>query len=292
MRAPDAMPSDYSQQIRQWQSQRLAQLLAPSGWLGLTGFGWLKPGANRIGSGAGNDIVLQGGPAHLGVVTLAQSGEASMQLAVGIDATIDGQALRAARLFDDATIGKTPSIVRFGTASLYLIDRDGRKAVRARDDRAALQVPFSGLDYFAIDPAWRVIADWIPNETPEKLVLNRRLGSASTVDVPGTASFRWHGRPHTLLPFQEKPGADLFFVFADETSGGETCATARFLYAGLPVGGKLVLDFNQAHNPPSVFTPYANCPIAPPENTLALRVDAGEKRYRGHAVAAGMAAPR
>jgi uncharacterized protein (DUF1684 family) len=291
MHKPDAMASDYPQQIRQWQAHRLAQLLAPSGWLGLTGFGWLKPGANRIGSGADNDIVFQGGPAHLGVITLADSGVASLHLADGSDATIDGKSLRTATLCDDATLGATPSIVRFGTASLYLINRDGKKAVRVRDDQAALQVPFSGLEYFAIDPAWRVMADWIPNAVPAKLVLKRRLGSASTVDVPGTASFRLHDRTHTLLPFQEKPGADLFFVFADATSGGETCATARFLYAARPVDGKLVLDFNQAHNPPSVFTPYANCPIAPPENTLALRVAAGEKRYRGHGVAAGAAPP-
>jgi uncharacterized protein (DUF1684 family) len=285
MREPQAMPADYPQQIRHWQSQRLAQLLAPSGWLSLTGFGWLNPGDNRIGSDAGNDIVFQGGPAHLGVVTLTESGEVWIRLAADSDAKIDGKALRVARLFDDAVIGKTPSIVSFGTASLYVIHRDGRKALRVRDAAAAGRVRFSGLDYFAVDPAWRITADWVPFASPYRLRLDRRLGSVSTVDVPGKAMFQMHGRTHTLLPFQEKPGADLFFVLADETSGVETYDKARFLYAALPVDGKLVLDFNKAHNPPSAFTPYANCPIAPPENTLALRVLVGEKRYPGHGVA-------
>lgn len=285
MGEPDAVPADYLQQIRQWQAQRLAQLLAPSGWLSLTGFGWLEPGENRVGSAADNDIVVQGGPARLGVVTLTASGEVWIRLAADSDAKIDGKSLRQARLFDDAGIGTAPSIVTFGTASLYVIHRDGRKALRVKDDAAAERVQFSGLDYFAIDPAWRVVADWIPFTNPYKLGLSRRLGSVSTVDVPGSARFHLLGGTHTLLPYQEKPGGDLFFVLADQTSGKETYDTARFLYASPPVNGKLVLDFNKAHNPPSAFTPYANCPIAPPENALALRVMGGEQRYRGHGAA-------
>ena len=30
--------------------------------------------------------------------------------------------------------------------------------------------------------------------------------------------------------------------------------------------GALVLDFNLAYNPPCVFSPYATCPLPPPEN--------------------------
>jgi hypothetical protein len=55
--------------------------------------------------------------------------------------------------------------------------------------------------------------------------------------------------------------------------------------AAPPEDGELVLDFNKAHNPPSAVTPYANCPIAPPENALAVRVTVGEKRYLGHRAA-------
>lgn len=285
MLAVDAVAPDYPQQIAQWQARRLAQLLAPSGWLSLTGFGWLAPGANRIGSAAGNDIVVQGAPAQLGVITLTASGAVWMRLAAGSGATIEGSTLREARLFDDGAAATAPSVVRFGTASLHILHREGRKGVRVRDDAAARTTPFAGLDYFATDPAWRVEADWLPYAARHTLRLERRLGTVSTVAVPGAARFRRSGRIHTLLPYQERPGADLLFVLADQTSGHETYANARFLYAALPADGKLVLDFNTAHNPPSAFTPYANCPLAPPENVLALRVPAGEKRYRGHTLA-------
>ena len=40
-----------------------------------------------------------------------------------------------------------------------------------------------------------------------------------------------------------------------------------------------MLDFNQAYNPPCAFTPFATCPLPPPENRLDLAIDAGEKTY-------------
>ena len=49
------------------------------------------------------------------------------------------------------------------------------------------------------------------------------------------------------------------------------------------VDGKTIVDFNKAYNPPCVFTPYATCPLAPPENRLDLAVTAGEKNYAGAA---------
>jgi uncharacterized protein len=276
------MYPDYQQQIQQWQSQRLANLLAPSGWLSVTGFHWLDLGDHRIGSAADNDIVFHSGPAHLGTVTLTQEGDVRIRLVADGNVTINGQSLREATLLDDADAGHSPSVVTFDSMSFHVIHRDGRKALRVRDDEAITRTLFAGLDYFTIDPAWRVVADWVPFVRPRTLNLHKRLGTVSSVEVPGKALFWMLGRLHELLPYVEKPGGDLFFVLADKTSGQETYDNARFLYTALPVDGKVVLDFNKAHNPPSAFTPYANCPMAPPENRLALRVTAGEKRYRGH----------
>jgi uncharacterized protein (DUF1684 family) len=74
----------------------------------------------------------------------------------------------------------------------------------------------------------------------------------------------------------------LFFVFRDRTAGRSTYAAARFLYADLPKSGVVILDFNKAYNPPCVFTPYATCPLPPPENRLPVPVEAGEKMYGDH----------
>ena len=77
-------------------------------------------------------------------------------------------------------------------------------------------------------------------------------------------------------------GKRLFFVIRDLTSGRKTYGAARFLYADTPKeDGSVVLDFNKAENPPCAFTPYATCPLPPPQNRLSLAIEAGEQKYEG-----------
>lgn len=279
--AADVNPDQRS--VEQWRSGRVERLTAPNGWLSLVGLEWLQPGANRIGSASDNDIVLTTGPTHLGTLTLAKDGAMRLVLTEGSDATIDGKAMHDAPLIDDMHVtGKaTPTTVAFGTADFYVIDRDGRKALRVKDSQATTRQHFVGLDYFPIDPGWRIVADWVPYAPPHKLQIGSEIGTIDTVDVPGKAVFQHDGHSYQLLPYQEEPGGELFFVMADRTSGKETYGASRFLYAALPMNGKVVLDFNQLYNPPCAFTPFATCPLAPPENRLDLRVTAGEKKYRG-----------
>jgi uncharacterized protein (DUF1684 family) len=277
-----AADTDYDQQIAQWRSQRVARLEAPDGWLSLIGLEWLKVGTNRIGAAADNDIVLRAGPAKLGTITLATDGSMRIQLDPTSGARIDDTDAQQATLVDDAHAGEgAPTKVSFGHANFYVIDREGRKALRVKDADAATRTHFVGLDYFPIDPTWRVVADWVPLDPPHTLQMGNVLGSVDTVDVPGKAVFQRNGHTYELMPYQEEPGGELFFVIADQTSGKQTYGAARFLYAALPKDGKVVLDFNRAYNPPCAFTPYATCPLAPAENRLALAVTAGEKNYRG-----------
>ena len=281
-------PSTYAHEIEQWRAARVARLTAPDGWLSLIGLEWLHEGANHVGSAADNDIVLKAGPAHLGTVTLAADGAASIALAKDSGATVDGKSVAEAVLVDDmhATAGAAPTTVRFGNASFYVIERDGRKALRVKDADAEARRDFAGIDYFPVDPSWRIEADWVPFVPAHDLEIGTAIGTIDKVSVPGKAVFRRDGHTFELLPYQEEPGGELFFVLADRTSGKETYGAARFLYAALPTGGtdklgKVVLDFNKAYNPPCAFTPFATCPLAPPENRLDIAVTAGEKKYRG-----------
>lgn len=272
----------YIQAIKQWHAGRVERLTAPDGWLSLIGLEWLKAGDNRIGSAADNDIVLKAGPAHLGVAKLAGSGEVHFVLASDSGALIDGKPAHEATLIDDVKAGDgTPTTVSFGTASFYVIDRDGRKGLRVKDTEAAGRKHFAGIDSFAIDPSWRIEATWIP--TPgETLEMGTVIGTIDKYPVPGKLAFSRDGKQFELLPVIEVPGdAQYFIVFADRTSGKETYGAARFLYVDPPKDGKVVLDFNKAYNPPCAFTAFATCPLAPPENRLDLRVTAGEKNYRG-----------
>ncbi len=280
---PAAPVASYEQQIQQWRSGRLEQLTAPDGWLSLIGLEWLKEGDNRIGSAADNDIVLQAGPAQLGTVKLAKDGSLRIVLAANSTATIDGKPVTEAALIDDAHVtgDASPTLVSFGAANFYVIDRDGRKALRVKDSDAATRKNFLGIDYFPVDPSWHIVATWVPFNPSHTLEIGSVIGTIDKVDVPGKAVFQHDGHTYELLPYQEEPGGELFFVIADRTSGKETYGAARFLYAALPKDGKVILDFNEAYNPPCAFTPFATCPLAPPENRLDLRITAGEKKYRG-----------
>ena len=274
----------YKHSIEQWQAGRVERLTAPDGWLSLIGLEWLKEGANRVGSAADNDIVLSAGPAHLGVVTLAHDGGMRIALDKDSGATIDGKAVTEAALVDDLHAGAdaAPTRVSFGTASFYVIDRDGRKGLRVKDTEAPTRKHFVGIDAFPIDPSWRIEATWVPAAPGETLEMGSVIGTIDKYPVPGRLEFTRDGRHFEILPVIEEPGdAQYFVVFADRTSGKETYGAARFLYVDPPKDGKVVLDFNKAYNPPCAFTPFATCPLAPPENRLDLRVTAGEKNYRG-----------
>jgi uncharacterized protein (DUF1684 family) len=74
----------------------------------------------------------------------------------------------------------------------------------------------------------------------------------------------------------------LYLLFWDQTGRDTTYGAGRFLYAPLPEGDHVLLDFNQAFSPPCAFTPYSACPLAPAQNRLAVRVEAGEKSPPPH----------
>ena len=84
-----------------------------------------------------------------------------------------------------------------------------------------------------------------------------------------------------LRPFTTRPKR-FYFVFKDASSCQETYEAARFLYADLADDGTVVLDFNQAYNPPCAFNPFTTCPIPLKENHLPIKILAGEKDYPVH----------
>ena len=44
-----------------------------------------------------------------------------------------------------------------------------------------------------------------------------------------------------------------------------------------------IVDFNRAYAPPCAFTPYATCPLPPPQNRMRIAVEAGDKSGADHA---------
>ncbi len=97
---------------------------------------------------------------------------------------------------------------------------------------------------------------------------------------------------HTLeLFWLDGYGGGVFCSFADGTSGRDSYGAGRYLLdtvKGADLGlerGRLVLDFNFAYNPSCSYDPRWVCPLAPPENRLAVPIQAGE-RYTERSTAA------
>ena len=268
----------YSKEIETWRAQRVARLTAPESWLSLIGLHFLKAGDNSVGSAKDNDLVLAKGPAHLGTISLGEHDRIAISLRADADARIDGRAILTGELFWQD--GK-PTQVAAGSVSFFVIDRGGKKALRVKDRESERRTKFVGLDYFPVDPAWRLEAKWVEFDEPRRVPITNVLGQTSPAIVRGKAVFERDGKTIELLPIDEGPGEPLFFVISDTTSGNETYGAARFVYADAPEGDKVILDFNRAENPPCAFTPFATCPLPPKENRLPFAVTAGEKNYRG-----------
>lgn len=272
----------YPAEIKIWRIERKERLTSGTGWLSLVGLHWLKEGVNTVGSAKGSDVLIASAPAKFATITLS-GGEAAFKLEPGALAVIGGSDAATSAVLRDDRNGK-PTTVAFGTTSFYLIDREGKKGIRVKDYEAPTRKNFLGLDYFEIAQKWRVEAKWEAFDPPRTLEVPTVLGTVEKYKVPGKAVFERDGKTYEVQPVLETADAkELFLIFADKTSGKETYGAGRFLYADMPKDGKIVLDFNKAYNPPCAFTPYATCPLAPPENRLKLRIDAGEKKYRGSA---------
>lgn len=269
---------DYVASINSWHAQRVTRLTAPDSWLTLIGRHPLPRGRFVVGTDAGCDIRLAAGPARLGVVTHSEDGRVAMELAEGVAATIDGTGGRSAEL---VYTGEKPTFVRFGTANFYVLQRGKDLFLRVRDSESERRRKFAGIERFPVDPSWRIEAEWVPFDPPRQIPITNVLGQTNPMTAPGKAVFTRDGRKLELIPILEEPGEPLFFIIADETSGLETYGASRFLYADQPKDGRIMLDFNQAYNPPCAFTPFATCPLPPKENHLPIRVTAGEKAYAG-----------
>ena len=95
-------------------------------------------------------------------------------------------------------------------------------------------------------------------------------------------TFTVNNQEMKMEPVAEAGDEQFWFIFRDLTSGNETYPAARFLYMPAPVNGKMIVDFNQAQNPPCAYNPYTTCPLPPEQNRLRTRIEAGEKAYGGH----------
>ncbi len=271
---------DYVAQIRAWQVDRVSRLKARDGWLNLAGLYWLRAGENRFGSAPDNDLVFPLGkaPAYMGVFRVSGD-RVWVSVNPGVAVQQDGMPISTKLVYSPET-ARDPVVLQYGSLAWFVIERDGRLAVRLRDYQSPALQNFSGIKTFPIDPAWRLEAHLRPYDPPKILAVPTVLGTVRREASPGALVFEYAGQTYTLDVVSEE-GDQFFVVFADATTGKETYGGGRFLYVDKPgPDGKTHLDFNKAYNPPCAFSAYSTCPLPPEQNRLPFPVTAGEKTYR------------
>lgn len=260
-----------------WHANRVARLKSEDGWLSLIGLDWLNPGENTVGSAPGSTVLLPVGtaPAKAGLLVL-EGGVVRLRPFPGGGLLLNGKPATEAVLKSDGD-GK-PDLLQAGRVTFHIIRRGTRFGVRLKDPETPARKAFHGVPRYPVDPAWRVVADFVPYPTPQTRDIPTVLGTTEPMTTPGLLKFRVGDREVTLEPMVEDPEhPELFIIFKDATSAHGTYPAGRFLYADMPKDGKVVLDFNRAVNPPCAFTLFATCPLPPKQNQLGFGVPAGEK---------------
>jgi len=270
---PD-LNQEYRQAFEKWKSELVED--RRENWLTLVGLFWLKPGDNSFGSDASNTLVLptSAAPAHAGTFKL-QGKDVTVAFQPGVTASVAGKVAGTMKL--DPDVSGHPTVVELGSLRMHVIQRGDRCGIRVKDLKNPAAAKYRGADFYPLGAAYRINAAWVPGDGKRKVLVPNILGDATASTVVGEARFAVDGQKLRLSATSGDPEHGLFFIFSDATRKTETYPAGRFLTTGPVKDGHLVLDFNQAYNPPCAVTPYATCPLPPKENHLSVRIAAGEK---------------
>ncbi|WP_062015471.1 DUF1684 domain-containing protein [Aureimonas sp. AU4] len=261
--------SDLETEFRDWRERRMDALAAADGWLNIVGRYPLENGATRVGSAADNDIVLPSGPDHVGTLTQDTDGVRFQPAEGGPEQRL-------------ALSKSAPPRFTSGHLLLEVTTLNGENALRVRDTRPIAKEDRPKLETFPFDPSWRIEAQWVRLDAPEAVEIDTSRSIRTAVEATHKAVFEHAGQRFELLATHGTPERPQF-VFRDATARtGETYPAARFLFGEDVTETTILLDFNRAVSPPCAFTDFAVCPLPPPGNVLAVRVEAGELAPPAH----------
>lgn len=269
----------YIKSIKQWQNERLEALKAKDGWLNLAGIFWLQEGEQSLGSDPSNDIVFpEKAPPFIGTISL--KGEKG-HLKVHEDAELyyKNECIRELDLGVERS--GDPSYITHGNFAWYIMKRHTSLAIRLRDYENPAIDALDHMPSYPIDPDYVVEAELLTFSEPRTITVNTPFQDyTQDYQCPGELHFKLKGQKLKLLPFTS--GEGYFIIISDETSALDTYGGGRFMYTYPDSTGRIILDFNKAYNPPCAVTPFAACPMPPPDNQLPVKIEAGEKVIPGH----------
>jgi uncharacterized protein (DUF1684 family) len=238
----------------------------------IVGIWTLQDGDTAFGSDASLPIVLPASvPTRAG--TFHRAGEKlTVTPAPGVALLAEGKAVAAA--------SDVPYEMTLGSLRMSVIPMpDGRQFVSAVDDAHPLLKEFPAVQTYPVDQRWRVSARFDAFAQPKVMRIADVRGGAMDYPAVGRLTFRIGDEEQQLTAFQFPDSQEFFVLFKDATNASTTYG---FRMIGAPVvtsGEWTVIDFNVARNPPCAYSPYTTCPLPPPENRLAVAIEAGEKRF-------------
>lgn len=154
---------------------------------------------------------------------------------------------------------------------------------------AELRPGFRGLEYFPLDPSYRLEVRLARLSNPEPVVLATSKGVPRPMLKVGYFDFEIGGATQRLYAYTAAPqpghhheDPSLFVPFRDATSGKESYGAARYLDLEGSATDDYVLDFNLAYNPYCAYSEDYVCPFPPRENWLTVSIRAGEKNFTAH----------
>lgn len=279
-KSKDITSAQHQVEIEEWYSKRVSSLKAEEGWLNLIGLSWLEVGENSFGSGPQSDLYIDSDkfPETLGVFEL-EDGKVFFTPKVAGVKDGDNEIKERTLIFD--IDNKVISKLGYQSLRWNIIKRADAYGLRIRDLEAASVTEFEGIERYPVSLDWRLEGKFIPYDPIREIAITNVLGQTSQNPSPGYIEFQKEGKKYQIDALED--GDELFLIFADETSGGETYGGGRYMYVKKPApNGTTVLDFNKAYNPPCVFTDHATCPLPPRQNILDLAITAGEKNFGEH----------
>jgi uncharacterized protein len=271
----ETVGSSENSQLERWQrfrDSRNKALASEYGWLTLTSFQWLesRPSAMDLVPGLwstdGVKAELRAAPGD--GLTLVATGES-------VDGTI------TAKVADEESL----LWVQYGGSDgrqvvVELAMRAGKYAIRTRDSKSPVFTEFDGVPTFGYRPDLVVEARYEAYPEPVEVPIataNPLVGGVHR--SAGELVFRLPGSDHEyrLQAEEEKLGA-LAVTFHDGTNGDTTDEWRKVSTPRPRPDNTVILDFNRAINYPSAFTPYGTCPMPVRNNSLDVKIEAGEKR--------------
>ena len=179
----------------------------------------------------------------------------------------------------DATPGHTAAAAF--QAELNATYLDPERSILSPEKLARLQ-ELGGLNFYPLDPAYRVVADFTAYSDPEIVRMPTSSQRMAEFRVYGRATFTLQDQELVLDVYEttnpnvpEEYAGLLFLPFQDATSGSETYGGGRYLDLPKPEGSKLVIDFNKAYQPYCAYSGGYSCPVPPARNRLPVAVRAG-----------------